>query len=214
MSWSVSEENYPGSMSLSEITKFEWEGHQGNRGPMEPIMEDIKNPCPNMIFEDYTTAQEFVHSKITHSNCLAVKYYSPKPNTLKKTKKYEEKIESEIQKLKEFSKKHSVKGFKAQYITCPTCGSKLAKEYLKSRNSCLSRYDSFLEIYSPNSGLSISSTIEYCPLCDSILQSDKIQAEIKRREQKIVNLRDEYWEYRKSLPQEIRWYVYTQCYVG
>lgn len=214
MSWSVSEENYPGSMSLSEITQIELEGHQENRGRIEPIMEDIKNPCPSKIFEDYTAAREFVHSKITHSNCLAVKYYSPKQNTLKKSKNYEERIESEIRKLKEFSKKHSVKNFKAQYITCPKCGSKLAKEYLNSRHSCLFRYDSFLEIYSPDSGLDISSMIECCPLCDSILQSDKIQDEIKRREQKIVALRDEYWEYKKSLPQEVRWYVYTQCYIG
>lgn len=56
-----------------------------------------------------------------------------------------EKIEAQIQKLHEDKKAwadtHSVKTFKAQYVGCPDCGSKLSREHLKSEKCPLCHTD-------------------------------------------------------------------------
>lgn len=75
-----------------------------------------------------------------------------KAKRTKKIEEYERKVTELIEGKRKYAEEHSIKRFQANLITCPNCGSKLAKKYLRS---------------------------EYCPLCHKDLRSkttlDKLQ---------------------------------------
>lgn len=82
-----------------------------------------------------------------------------------KKKNLKERIEAEKKKYEEYAKKHSVLAFKAAYVSCPKCGSKLNREYLKS---------------------------DMCPICRTDMRSDTTQSTLARYSEKIHDLRNEY----------------------
>ena len=77
---------------------------------------------------------------------------------------------------------HSVKGFKAQYIGCSKCGSKLSREHLRG---------------------------EHCPLCNTDLRSDYVLEKIEWYDHKIdlcFKQIQEEWN-KKQSKARIRWLV-------
>lgn len=80
-------------------------------------------------FESRAEAVRYLKSE----NCIkdlnyGVLFYGRKQT--KKTGELEEKKKKLINKLADYEQAHSIKGLKAQYIACPTCGSKLKRELL------------------------------------------------------------------------------------
>jgi len=103
----------------------------------------------------------------------------------KETKKMEnlKKKGAELaERLVAFENEHSVRKFKAEYIGCSNCGSKVAKKYLRS---------------------------ERCPVCGSDLRSESTLKKIKELNDKVIQTREEYraeGEKQKSRA-KIKWLV-------
>ena len=90
------------------------------------------------VCADYDTAVEFLrsHDKGWYDQ-LAVKYkHFDKPLTSNKLAELEAQRRDTRTKLRELESKVAFKDFKAQYISCKQCGSKLNKDYIK-RNICV-----------------------------------------------------------------------------
>lgn len=88
-------------------------------------------------------------------------------DALKPSKKIinlKERLDKEKNKLVEYKDKTDCKNFKSKLISCPKCGSKINKDYI--RNS-------------------------YCPLCREDLRSDTTKKTIKRYENNIIYLTKE-----------------------
>ena len=93
----------------------------------------------------------------------AVKFYDyTNVEKSAKIKQYENKIEELKQASKEYEKAHSVHSFKAQYIGCPKCGSKLNKD-------CF--------------------TGERCPLCHTELRSETTTSKLNWYREQILKLK-------------------------
>ena len=73
-------------------------------------------------------------------------------------------IEAEKRKYEEYEREHSVLAFKAAYVSCTKCGSKLNREYLKS---------------------------DTCPICRTDMRSDTTQSILARYFKKICDLKNE-----------------------
>lgn len=104
----------------------------------------------------------------------------------KKMKDIRERIEEEQRKCEEYGQKHSVLTFKASYVSCPKCMSKLNKDYLKN---------------------------DKCPVCHSDMRSDTTKATLERYKKKITSLKKEYEEQRKN-KKNIKYVLFYEEYVG
>ena len=99
---------------------------------------------------------------------------------IKKTKKIENlelRKENENEKLLEYYHKTDVKNFKAKLVTCPTCESKINKEYI---NNCT------------------------CPLCRTDLRSETTKKTIERYESNIEKLEEEIKKENKKLIKKVK----------
>ena len=85
-------------------------------------------------------------------------------------------------RLVEFEKAHSVRQFKAEYIGCQNCGSKVAKKYLRS---------------------------DRCPVCGTDLRSDSVLGKIKEYNDKIAKAREDYRaeEEKQKSRAKVKWLV-------
>ena len=63
----------------------------------------------------------------------AVRYYDCSANKSKKTEEIEANIKKMWDKICAYEKAHAVQTFKAEYISCPKCGSKLKRELLRTQ---------------------------------------------------------------------------------
>lgn len=92
---------------------------------------------------DYDTAMEFLnsHDKGWYDQ-LAVKYrHFGKPITSNKLTDLKAQLAEVRKKLSELNSKVAAKEFKAQYISCKNCGSKLNRDYIKRNNCVVCGYD-------------------------------------------------------------------------
>lgn len=104
------------------------EGGHGLDGPIRWL---------NHVCDNYDDAMEYIqsHDKDNYDQ-LAVKYYSyPKLEPTKTMLTLQERLRTEQAKRVAYAQAHAVSTFKAEYIGCPECGSKLKRPLLKS-NSC------------------------------------------------------------------------------
>ena len=113
----------------------------------------------------------------------AVRYYDY--GAVKVTKRMEDLKKRGVelnQKLLDFEKEHSVRCFKAEFIGCSNCGSKVAKKYLRS---------------------------DRCPVCGSDLRSESTLKKIKEYESRIIKARDEFREEQEKQKdgRKVRWLV-------
>lgn len=82
-----------------------------------------------------------------------------------------EQIDKEINKKINYEKKHSVLTFKAAFVACPECGSKLNRTWLKN---------------------------DVCPVCSGIMRSQTTKNELKRYTEKISSLKKELAKLKKD----------------
>jgi ribosomal protein L37E len=97
----------------------------------------------NDVCDDYDSAHDFIsnHDKGWYDQ-VAVKYrHFDKPLNSKKLDELKAQLRDTAQKLRELESKVAFKEFKAQYISCKNCGSKLNKDFIKRNNCVVCGYD-------------------------------------------------------------------------
>lgn len=138
------------------------------------------------VCDDYESAKEFIsnHDKGWYDQ-LAVKYrHFDKPLSSKKLAELNVQISETRQKLRELDGKVAFKEFKAQFISCKNCGSKLNKDYIK-RNTCvLCGYD----MRSDTTKSTIARLAEKTKTLEKAIQEEE-----KKLAQKKIKEAKEYW---------------------
>lgn len=92
----------------------------------------------NEVCEDYEAARKFLeaHDRGWYDQ-LAVKYRKfDKPLSSSRLEELNAQLRENARKLRELNSKVAFTEFKAQFISCKNCGSKLNKDYIK-RNNCV-----------------------------------------------------------------------------
>lgn len=99
----------------------------------------------NKIFANYDEALECIERNDRGwYDCLAVQYRQAPVANLEPTKKMldlEQRINAERKKSADYETAHSVKAFKADFVGCSACGSKLKRELLQTEKCPLCRAD-------------------------------------------------------------------------
>jgi predicted nucleic-acid-binding Zn-ribbon protein len=206
MSWLVRETWYPEKTSATEIYSYFYESALneccGGREPIIDKLQTFKGIC-----NSYEEAKNYVQSHIADDGCGRIQYYAP-VGTNKKAEDLMRRIRKEQESLLAYTREHSVTGQKAAYVSCPKCGSKLAREYLESRET-----GGYIKLEGDNV-LSRKYVATFCPVCGEELISNTGRDVVARKRQKIKDLRDEYVQAKSKCKKEIRWYVYMQAYLG
>lgn len=132
--------------------------------------------------ESYEKASNWIenHDNGDYQN-LAVRYYSYNGvEDSKKAKEILERIKDEEKKRSDYIEKHSVLTFKAEFIGCQKCGSKIARIYLRN---------------------------DKCPVCGEDLRSKTTLETIKRYNGKIYDLKKKYAEekYKSKKNAKVMW---------
>lgn len=137
-------------------------------------------------------AQEFLHTRhLFREYNRAVRYRLPVKKT-KKIQTLEEKLEATVEAREQYKKDHHPSTFKAEFIGCPTCKSKIAKKYIK--------------------GYSHS-----CPVCSGELWSETTQKKVAGYTEKIAEIQKQIKAEEKKASaknKELAWYVEAELYVG
>lgn len=194
MGWTSGYFDFPASMKKEKMMAEVDECLYQERGAYEPTPQGYlflqKEPL-----EDYDAAQEYLDSpeisKYWRRKNVAVQYYETE--NLKPTKKIEDlkrRIDETTDKAAKYSLAHSVINFKADYVGCPSCGSKLNKKYLNESNKC--------------------------PLCKTDMSSETTKKTMKGYYDKINMLKKQLKEEEKKNAKkgEIRWLISAQLYLG
>lgn len=97
------------------------------------------------VCTNYDEALEYLgsHDKGWY-DCLAVQYKEYPPTKLEPSKKMldlAQRINAERTKRTDYEKAHSVKAFKADFVGCGSCGSKLKRELLQTEKCPLCKAD-------------------------------------------------------------------------
>lgn len=111
--------------SNSNLVEFPNMGNCLN--PFKRIREDY-------IFPSYDATEEYldnISNKWGRKYSPVVAFHSGKAKIPNNIKKLEERAENETKKYLKYKETHSVKKFKAKYIGCEKCGSKVNKDYIK-----------------------------------------------------------------------------------
>lgn len=148
-----------------------WE--EGSGGLVKPIRW-IDHICKNQ-----EEAEEYIKSHDRGSyDQLAVKFREyPSQEPSKTLLTLRKRREAEQKKYSAYAKAHSVSSFKAEYIGCPVCGSKLKRELLRSEGCPLCRAE-----------LRSKTTIETLKrYSENVCELDKqIRIEERKQQEKIV----------------------------
>ena len=79
------------------------------------------------VFDTYEQAEEYLDSTFGNYSQTAVQYYEyPSHNKTSAEQRIEDKLKKAEKALHELEDTPHYKGVKSQYITCPSCGSKIA----------------------------------------------------------------------------------------
>lgn len=140
------------------VKKATWE--EGGHGLLNPIR------FIHQVLPDYESAKEFIEKqdKGWYDNLAVMFKQLPKNKTSKKLDTLKEKLNETVKTHNELDKMVIVSTFKAEYIGCKHCGSKLNKNYLKTN---------------------------YCPLCHNDMRSETVLKKINILKEKITNIRKE-----------------------
>lgn len=137
-------------------------------------------------------AQEFLSNKHLYREYnRAVRYRVPTGKT-KKMQTLEARLEATVKTREQYKKDHHPSMFKAEFIGCPTCKSKVAKKYIK--------------------GFSHS-----CPVCSGELWSETTQKKVVGYNEKIADIQKQIKAEEKkanSKDKELAWYVEAELYIG
>lgn len=159
------------------------EGWQAGCSGLEGPIRWIDHICANK-----EEAEQYIedHDDGWYSQ-LAVKYREyPRVEPTKTLLNLEERLKAERNKLQTYSDAHAVSTFKAEFVGCPECGSKLKRELLKGNS---------------------------CPLCNAELRGKTTIDTIERYKTNIRELRKEIKEENRKLEEKmvkksvIKWFV-------
>lgn len=165
-----------------------------DRGAYEPIFQKMfafkREPL-----DSYKEAEEFLRyspeaERYYRKYDTAVRFldYSDVTPT-KKMLDLKHRLDETVQKKADYAEKHSVKNFKADFVGCPGCGSKIARRFIHA---------------------------DKCPLCHKDLRSETTIKTIKGYDEKIKELGKMYDEAEKKNKKKakVMWAVYAQAYLG
>lgn len=146
------------------------------------------------VFDDYDQASDYIDRIDSgHYDQIAVKYRSYDKIAPSATlTNLEQRRDAEIQKRIDYAKKHSVSTFKADYVGCPSCGSRLKRELLSG---------------------------EYCPLCRTDLRGKTTLDTLAKYSQNIEDLKKKISAEQKKLEakniknSKINWLVKIEFHV-
>lgn len=167
------------------------------RGYMKPVHLPLKLLYDVPVQLDYESAESMLSALYTEygRKCnYGIRYYENED--IKETKKLQilrVRISDVENKIKEYSGKHSVMAFKAEYIGCPGCGSKLKKNLLKT---------------------------EVCPLCKTDMRSATTKDTLCKYNEKLKDLKKQAKEEEKKLKQkkqksaDVMWIIHAEAYIG
>lgn len=113
--------------------------HGGWQEGASGLLHDIR--WIDHVCENREAAEEYIaaHDKGWYDQ-LAVKYREyPKIEPSKTLLSLQSRRTAEAEKYSAYAKAHSVSTFKAEYIGCPVCGSKLKRDLLRSESCPLCR---------------------------------------------------------------------------
>lgn len=159
-------------LKIQEIAEQDGDGYPG-RMTWHDRVEPLKN---------HDAAEEFIkaHDKGWYDD-HAVRYFDySRAKETKKISEYRAKIEETRAKQGEYAREHSVMKQKAAFIGCGKCGSKIAKEYLRS---------------------------EYCPVCRTDMRSKTTIETLDRYQKKIDGLWKKIEEEKEKQTGEVRWLI-------
>lgn len=153
----------------------------------------IRDILPGKVFDNFEDAENYCMNEETswmrNYNVMVAFYDTKCVKTTKRLINLKERRKNEISKLNNYAKEHSVSTFKASYISCPECGSKINKEYI--------HYDR-------------------CPLCKTDLRSETTKKTLARYKDNIKQIekqiRTEEQKQKDKLP--VRYLVAYMEYVG
>ena len=136
------------------VRKACWE--EGSSGLFSPIH------WVDRVFSNREAAENYIEGRNGYYDQVAVKFQvHEKMAPTKAILTLKERLEKERAKKVEYAKAHSVSSFKADYVGCPECGSKLKRALLKG---------------------------ESCPLCRAELRSKTTVDTLTRYENNILDL--------------------------
>ena len=173
----VYNENEDRRKIMDEIQEYA-RGH-GDGYSSYVIWHENTPPC-----DSYDDAKRFI-DELDKGNYddHAVRYhdYRDIPDT-PRIKKLQDYIRNLRQAKAEWNQSHSVRNFKAQYIGCPKCGSKLSREHLRG---------------------------EHCPLCSTELRAAYVLEKMDWYDQKINTCYNAIQEERKKQKKQakVMWLV-------
>lgn len=155
------------------------EARKNGGGLISPIVWHDGAPL-----ESEEAAREWIRSKDGgwYEN-HAVRFYDySKATETKKIVELAKRIAETVQARNEYRDSHSVHGFKAEFIGCPECGSKLSKTHLRG---------------------------ETCPLCRRDLRSQTTLDRLARYQEKISALRKQVEEQKQKQKDKavVKWLV-------
>ena len=133
------------------------------------------SPEADRYYRKYDTAVRFLDY-----SCIA---------PTKKMLDLKRRLDETVQKKTDYAEKHSVKNFKADFVGCPGCGSKIARRFIHA---------------------------DKCPLCHKDLRSETTIKTINGYDEKIKELGKLYDEAEKKNKKKakVMWAVYAQAYLG
>ena len=155
---------------------------EGGHGLNDPIRWIDKT------FNNYDEAYEYINKIDRTYDQIAVKYrVYPKIEPSATLTNLQKRLDAEHAKRVEYTAQHSIQTFKADYIGCPCCGSRLKKELLKGEKCVLCGTDlrgkttiDTLARYSKNiEELQKKIKEEKCKLESKMLKASKIKWLIK-----------------------------------
>lgn len=192
MSWagyegSFEEKNYTKNQIMSEVNEML---EQECSYKMPPHHQSWK--FFDEILDSEEDAQEFLYKEnLYRKKNRAVRYHLPVKKT-KKIKTLEARLEKTVEYREYYKKNHHPSTFKAEFVGCPTCKSKIAKKYIK--------------------GYSHS-----CPVCGGELWSETTQKKIAWYNEKIKELQKQIKQEEKKAAaksKDLAWYVEAELYIG
>ena len=140
----------------------------------------------NMVFDSKAEAENFLNKQGTYVDGC-VRFREPaKPSA--KMINLKEKIKATCQKQREFDKNHNITSRKSKLIGCENCGSKVAKNFLKSN---------------------------FCPVCGKDLRAEYILEKLKEYDKKNEFLKEEYEKEKNKQAKKkpvIKWLVKTEVH--
>lgn len=124
---------------------------------------------------NYQEAYDYIeyHTKNSINYDMAVRFYDTDDlHPTEKEEQLKEKIQIKNQKLKEYIIKNKLTTKKSAFFGCPTCGSKIARQYFEKHKLP-------------------EHVIVNCPVCETDLRSQTILKRIKQFEEKLIDLNKE-----------------------